>query len=259
MYGCDVFLEENRYKGVGVGAVLLIVGIVLILLFFCFASLSASFGYEAAKYAKNAVEVDAVIEKSKERFTVIIDAGHGGEDPGAVVGEIKEKDLNLAVALKLKSFLSLADINVIMTRETDVLLYGEWEERHKKMADLKNRLAIIEQTENCIFVSIHMNKFSDSRLTGLQTFYSENDPKSALLAQSVQSEALLVDPSNHRKIKPENGTIFILENAHKPAILVECGFLSTPSEAVKLTDEGYQNKLAFALYSGIMKYEKENG
>lgn len=252
-------MDENRYKKVGFGAVLVIIGIVLVILFFCFASLSASFGYEAANYAQFATETDAVPSIGKQRLTVIIDAGHGGEDPGAVVGEICEKNINLAIALKLKEFLSLSGVKTVLTRESDVLLYGAGEEAHKKRADLNNRLKFIEDNDNCIFVSIHMNKFTVSGLTGLQVFYSENDPDSVLLAQAVQSEALLIDPSNHRKIKSGVGSSFILEQATKPAVLVECGFLSTPSEALKLVDDSYQNKLAFVIYSGIMKYERENG
>lgn len=252
-------MDNNRYKGVGIAAVVIVLGIVLVLLFFCFASLSASFGYEAANYAATALEVDTAITASKQRLTVVIDAGHGGEDPGAVVGEIKEKDLNLAVALKLKCFLSLSGVDVVMTRDRDVLLYGAGEETNKKRADLKNRLDFIQKYDNCIFVSIHMNKFSDSSLTGLQTFYSGNDKRSELLAEFIQNEALLLDPVNRRKIKAGDGASFILENADKPSVLVECGFLSSPTDAAKLNDDNYQNKLAFVIYSGIMKYEKENG
>lgn len=168
----------------------------------------------------------------KDRFTIVLDAGHGGEDPGAVANGAIEKDINLSIAKKLKDFLELTGINVVLTRDKDVLLYTQEQAKSKKMYDLKNRLAFAEGFENAVFISIHMNKFTAERYFGPQTFYSENDARGLMLAECVQRATKLFSPDNTRVIKPENGTIYILENIQKPAVLVECGFYPT---SVKLT------------------------
>jgi len=243
-----------KYKNVAITAlVILIIGI-LIVGYFCFASLSASYGYQ-----KSWIENSSCLnENSTQPLTVILDAGHGGIDPGAICGSLIEKDLNLKVANKLKDCLSISGVTVVMTRTEDVLLGSGDTVRAHKTADLKERLRILEQTENCIFVSVHMNKFSSSSVHGLQTFYASNNENSSKLAQCIQDKAKIIDSTNKRDIKPDDKNIYILEKATKPAVLVECGFISNETDAKMLSDEEYQNKLAFAMYLGIMKYIQEN-
>ena len=189
---------------------------------------------------------------------MIIDAGHGGEDPGATDNGVKEKDLNLAVAKKLGAFFALSDVDVVYTRTTDTLLYGKGQEKSKKQYDLKNRVAIAEKYENAILISIHMNKFSVKSCKGLQTFYYNKNADSKALAGFIQTESKLLQPFNDREIKDENGTIYLLENTTKPAVLIECGFISNESEAKLLQSEEYQCKLAFAIFSGISKWMSSN-
>lgn len=191
---------------------------------------------------------------SKDVPTVVIDAGHGGEDGGASsVGGVVEKDVNLAVAKALCDLLTANGIPVVMTRTEDILLYdrGVDYKGHKKSLDLATRKAIADSTENCIFISIHMNAFPDTRYSGLQVWYSPNHPTSQTLAQLVQDAALALDPNNNRRIKAANSQIYLLHHATCPAILVECGFLSNPQEAEKLGDPTYQHALAFVIFSAV--------
>lgn len=192
--------------------------------------------------------------------TIILDAGHGGEDGGAVgVEGIIEKDINLSVALRLRDVLEASGYNVIMTREKDIAIYDDDAEtlREKKRSDLHNRLDIIEKNggENTIFVSIHQNKFPDSKYHGTQIFYSKHDPKSMDLAQAVRKSVTdFLQPDNDREIKEANQKIYLLNNAKIPAIVVECGFLSNPEECAKLADKNYQSEMAFSICCGLMDY-----
>ena len=241
-----------KYKNIALTAVILIVIFIIVVGFFGFASLSSSFGYSKTGHKDKAIQSNTV-----ERITVIIDAGHGGIDPGAVENGLVEKELNLKVANKLRQFLLLSDVEVVMTRTEDVLL-GEGETvRKHKVADLKARLDMLNNTENCVFVSIHMNKFTAPSAHGLQTFYASASEDANLLAAHIQDYAKMLDPTNNRKIKPDGKTIYILENTKKPAVLVECGFLSNPNDSKLLSTDEYQNKIAFAIYCGIMKYIQE--
>ncbi len=195
-----------------------------------------------------------------DKFTVIIDAGHGGEDGGAVgVDGIYEKDINLSISKKLKNFLETSGYKVIMTREEDKAIYsGEANTlREKKRSDLKNRLDIIEKNSNkhTIFISIHQNKFPESQYFGSQIFYSKNNPLSQNLANYVKKAIVsLIQPENNREIKPSDKTIFLLHSAKIPAIIVECGFLSNREEAYRLSDEGYQGQIAFCIFCAVVNY-----
>ena len=192
------------------------------------------------------------------KITIIIDAGHGGEDPGAVANGSTEKDLNLSVSKKLATYLTLSGYHVIMTRTDDRLLYNDGEEAQKKYFDLYNRVELAESFDNSIFISIHMNKYPLESCKGLQTFYSTNNELSTVLATWIQNTSKALMPNNNRQIKADQGTIFLLKNLKIPAILVECGFLSNKEEALLLTKDAYQNKLALVLSSGIINYIKES-
>ena len=186
--------------------------------------------------------------------TVVIDAGHGGEDGGASSATgTAEKDINLQVALILRDLLEASGIPTIMTRTQDILLYDRTTNYHghKKSLDLAARKTIADHTQNCILVSIHMNAYPASQYHGLQVWYSTADPVSQSLAQGVQEAALQLDPTNHRRIKAADQRIYLLHHATYPAILVECGFLSNPEEAERLCQPSYQQALAMVIFKAI--------
>lgn len=235
---------------------LLIVTIILIavVLFYFIASMITSVGYQAYAEAEQAIPTE---QPSLESFTIILDAGHGGEDPGAVVGDLEEKALNLQITTKLATFLDLSGYNVLLTRSEDRLLYNSGEENRKKYYDLYNRLKIAENYEYAIFISLHINKFPSAECKGLQTFYSLNHPQSEALAESLQQASKLLMTDNRRTIKSDQKTIFLLKELQIPAVLVECGFLSNANDAKNLSNQEYQNMLAFSLYCGISNYIEE--
>lgn len=191
-------------------------------------------------------------------LTVIIDPGHGGIDGGAVAKDgTVEKDINLAVSFKLKMILVLLGYNVVMTRETDCLICDSECStiREKKSSDLHNRAEILKKYENAVLISVHQNKYSVSKYSGTQVFYSGNDAASREIALSVQetvSETL--QPENTRQIKQSGSEIFLLYTAKKPAIMVECGFISNIDELLKLKSDGYQTQMALAIALGINNY-----
>ena len=190
--------------------------------------------------------------------TVIIDAGHGGEDGGAIgVNGSYEKDINLSISKKLNSLLNACGIKTVMTRTEDILLYdknSDYEGR-KKALDQAARLKISESYENAIFVSIHMNSFPQNKYKGLQVYYSSNDRNSSNLAEEIQAlTKTYIMNENQRKIKASDGKIFLLDKMNIPSVLIECGFLSNPEECLKLNDENYQNELASVICCAICKY-----
>ena len=188
---------------------------------------------------------------------VVIDAGHGGEDGGtSSASGILEKDLNLAVAFALRDLLEAAGIPCVMTRTEDKLLYdrGVNFQGRKKALDLAARSTVAANTEDCLLVSIHMNAFPAPRYDGMQVWYSAADPRSREIATSIQSLATTLMPNNHRKPKEAGSSIYLLEHASYPAVLVECGFLSNPAEAERLADQDYQYGLATVILSGILPY-----
>lgn len=193
--------------------------------------------------------------------TIVIDAGHGGEDGGATDNGVSEKDVNLDIALKLRDLLTLSGYNVVMTRETDVSIYDSSAQSisDKKVSDLRNRLSIINSSEDNILISIHQNKFEQSQYSGAQIFYSDNNSQSAILAESIRKSITgFLQPDNTRELKVGGSNIYILDNATVPAIIVECGFLSNPEEASKLSDDRYRTQMAFSIYCGFLEYAKNN-
>ncbi len=190
--------------------------------------------------------------------TVIIDAGHGGEDGGAVgVTGLVEKDLNLDLAKRLCALLEADGVRVIMTRTEDVLLYdrGVDYEGRKKVLDLAARQAIGDANPDALFVSLHANTFPQDVYHGLQVWYSPNHPSSMTLAESIRGEVVgTLQPDNHRQSKAAGSNIFLLDRLQQPAVLVECGFLSNPAECRSLEDAAYRQQLAHALYKGIAAY-----
>ena len=190
---------------------------------------------------------------------VIIDAGHGGFDGGAVSDDgTVEKDINLSIALYLQEYLSIFNIKTIMIRETDCSVEdnGLNTIRQKKTSDLHNRMKIMEETDNAIFVSIHQNKFPDGKYSGTQVFYSpKTKDESQVLAQIIQDYIVnTLQKDNKRQIKECGTSVFLMYNAVKPAVLVECGFLSNYEETQRLKSSEYQKKIAFCIAMGIQNY-----
>lgn len=189
------------------------------------------------------------------RLTIAIDPGHGGKDPGKVgVNGALEKDINLIISLKLKKLLEEYDINVIMTRETDEGLYKDTDQ-NKKRADLNNRLKIINESNVDFVISIHQNSFEQEAIKGAQVFYHESSAEGRSLASNIQEELKAVlNDNNHRNIK-KNNTYYMLKKSECPLVIVECGYLSNFKEASLLIEKDYQEKIAYAICLGILKYK----
>lgn len=195
---------------------------------------------------------------AREQPVVVLDPGHGGEDGGAEgVSQMLEKDINLAISKKLEKMLSLSGFRVVTTRSEDVSIGDSTLDtvKERKVSDIHNRLKVIEEQGDCIFLSIHQNHFTSSRYYGTQVFYSTNNASSQELAEAIRTRVLsLLQPENTRACKPATSSIYLLWHAEVPAVLVECGFLSNESEAQKLNDPQYQEQMAFAIYNGFLDY-----
>ncbi|KUO68729.1 MAG: hypothetical protein APF77_14575 [Clostridia bacterium BRH_c25] len=191
---------------------------------------------------------------------VVIDAGHGGRDPGASgASGLTEEEVNLKIALKLRKLVEQGGGTAIMIREDDSGLYTEGGNGRetRKSEDLKNRHALINSCGADILISIHMNSFPQSQYYGAQTFYLQNDDKSRKLAEQIQNEAIKVlGRGNTRKAKATD-TVHLLKNNTMPGALIECGFLSNHEEERLLDDEHYQEKVAWSIFVGIVKYLEE--
>lgn len=192
------------------------------------------------------------------RPTILIDAGHGGVDGGTVADDgTVEKGINLAVALKLEAVFQLMGFDTVMTRREDLSIHDDSAQtiRAKKISDLHNRLKLIEETPDCLFISVHQNSYPYPNNTGTQVFYSPNNPESQALAESIQQSVIrLIQPQNTRKVKKSGTEIYLLYQAKKPAVMVECGFMSNAKELEKLRTEDYQNELALSIFYGVLNY-----
>lgn len=206
-------------------------------------------GKEAAKYAAG-----QSIKVGESRLCVVIDAGHGGDDPGKIgINGAKEKEVNLQIAMLVKKYLEANDIKVVMTRETDDGLYDR-SASNKKVQDMKNRIALINETSPDIIVSIHQNSYPEEYVNGAQVFYYDGSGEGKALAQLIQTEFVeKVDPENKRQIKA-NDSYYLLKKTALPIVIVECGFLSNSDEAKKLCTPEYQDRVAWAIHMGILQY-----
>ena len=216
----------------------------------------------AVPYGEGALQ-NVSAEGTVRHFScVVIDAGHGGEDGGASSASgVVEKEVNLEVAFALRDLFEAAGMPVVMTRTEDRLLYDrnvDFQGR-KKVLDLAARRIVAERTAEaaaedgvCLFVSIHMNAFPAPQYSGMQVWYGVGDPLSAEVAESIQSASVALMPDNHRKIKAAGSNIYLLDRIKTPAVLVECGFLSNPEEAERLSREDYRRALAGVVFAGVM-------
>lgn len=182
--------------------------------------------------------------------TVVVDAGHGGKDDGASSGDVKEQDINLAIALKLRSELEKAGAAVTMTRDGSYDLASEGA-ANRKREDMKKRVAIINEEPSDLFISIHLNTYPNVGIHGGQVFYRKEDESSKQLAQIIQTRLnALTQTEKQSKI----GDYFILNESERPGVLVECGFLSNAEDREALTQNAYQQRLAELLTQSIQEY-----
>ncbi len=206
-------------------------------------------------FPKNTSIASATPKATKQ---IILDAGHGGFDGGAVANDgTVEKDINLEICLTLENMLKQNGFEVIMTRTDDTATDSTDSEKisARKKSDLKNRLELMNKYSDAVFVSVHLNKFTTSAANGSQVFYSGRDEKSKQLGEKIQSYIIrFLQPENTRVNKKATSSTYLLYNATVPAVLVECGFLSNSSELTKLKDPLYQKKMAFSIFCGIADF-----
>lgn len=203
-------------------------------------------------------EAVSAMELDSAPVTVVIDAGHGGEDGGASSESgVTESGINLDISLRLRDLLSLVGVKTAMIRETDTAVYTDGATiSQKKVSDLKNRVQMVNATPNALLVSIHQNFFEQEKYSGAQVFYAKTDGSRDLAVRTQQTLRTGVEPANHREAKLSEA-VYLMEHVKCPAILVECGFLSNRAEAEKLQDAGYQKKLACAICAAVTGYLNE--
>ena len=190
-------------------------------------------------------------------FCIVIDAGHGGADPGKVgITNLLEKDINLSIALLLSEELNANGISTVLTRETDTDLANG--ASNLKSADMRNRCQLIIDTAPIFTISIHQNSYPSETVTGAQVFYFTHSEEGRILASTLQNSLIAnLDPSNTRQPKA-NDTYYLLKKTPTPTVIVECGFLSSPVESALLSTLEYQKKIVSAISLGVMEYLKTN-
>jgi N-acetylmuramoyl-L-alanine amidase len=197
------------------------------------------------------------------RPIIILDAGHGGFDGGAVASDgTVEKDINLSISMKLADILRFEGFRVIMTRTEDTGTEDDSAAAiaKRKKSDLENRLKLMSEYPDSVYVSVHLNKFTSSSASGAQVFYTPNFNEAKVLGENIQSAVKnLIQPDNTRVVKRGTSSTYILKKATVPTVIVECGFLSNSGELKLLKTEKYQSKLAFAVSVGIKEYFEDKG
>ena len=193
-------------------------------------------------------------ETAEKEKVIVIDAGHGGADPGMIgIGGLEEKGINLAVSMKLKEALENQGFTVVMTRQEDKGLYEEGT-RNKKVQDMQNRIEVMEKAKPILAVSIHQNSYTEESVKGPQVFYYETSAEGQKLAVNIQS-ALNTELSTERPRKEKGNTsYFLLKKSPCVLNIVECGFLTNKKEAELLQTEEYQQKIVEAVAKGIVQY-----
>lgn len=190
---------------------------------------------------------------------VVIDAGHGAADGGKVgVNDVLEKDINLAIALKVKALLEQQDVTVIMTREDDQGTYPNTGS-NRKMRDMKKRVELINEERPALAVSIHQNAFSDQSVSGAQTFYYQGSEEGQFAAEIMQAQLIKTLQPKKERVAKSNDSYYLLKHTNYPIVIVECGFLTNPEEAELLCDTEYQEQTAWAIHLGILQYLNAGG
>lgn len=195
-----------------------------------------------------------LVVQRKPKVCVVIDAGHGGIDPGKIgINGALEKDINFQIAQIVKGYLEAQDVEVVMTRESEEGLYDA-DTSNKKVQDMKRRIAIIDEAAPALTVSIHQNSYPEEYVSGAQVFYYTGSKEGQKLAGLIQESLIKrVDAQNHRQTKA-NDSYYLLKKTSTPIVIVECGFLSNSAEAEKLCDQAYQERVAWAIHMGILQY-----
>lgn len=202
-------------------------------------------------------ETGAVVLQETGRHVVVLDAGHGGVDPGKIgVDGTMEKDINLSIVSKLKDLLEAADVTVILTRTEDKGLYQD-NDANKKRADMNARCRLIEASDPDLAVSIHQNSYHEESVKGAQVFYYEKSQEGMRLARILQQGFDRVLGEENTRQAKANDQYYLLLHTSCPVVIVECGFLSNWEETIKLSDEGYQERLAWAIHLSILQYLNE--
>lgn len=207
-----------------------------------------------ARITEHALPVTAPIT---EKPIIVLDAGHGGLDSGAVgVTGALEKDINLSIVLALRDMLEMSGFNVVLTRDEDISIYDPGIEgiRNQKLNDMDNRLKIIQSYPDSIFLCIHQNNYISPDSHGAQMFYNNNNSTNRTLAQIMQNRFKTLQPYNDREIKLSGEELFLLKSNKNPSLMIECGFLSNPEEEANLSTWEYQQKVAFTIYGGVLEY-----
>ena len=222
----------------------------------------AILGRETAAYVETVNAVNALQGNNADTDgiqTVVIDAGHGGDDPGKIgINGAPEKDINLRITEKLRQYLEADGIRVVLTRETEDGLYDA-SAPNKKVQDMKRRIEKIEQTDPVLTVSIHQNSYPEEYVHGAQVFYYNGSSGGEQLAGLIQTQLVQdLDPENHRQIKP-NDSYYLLKKTKGTIVIVECGFLSNAEEDLLLQSGAYQTKLAAALAASWLQWLDEEG
>lgn len=193
-------------------------------------------------------------------YTVVLDAGHGTPDGGAVgVSGTEEKDINLSIVLKIREILENRGVRVILTREDDNAICDDTAAtiHEMKVSDMHNRLNIINNSNADLFISVHMNSFPSEKSNGLHIFYSRNHPEAQAIAELMQGNISAITGAKSHAVKIASDTLFLMKNPKPPAILAECGFISNPREEKLLCDEVYQSKIAFAIANAVIWSENQ--
>lgn len=195
--------------------------------------------------------------ETAEKPVIVLDAGHGGLDSGAVgKSGLLEKDVNLSVVKKLASMLKMSGFEVVLTRNEDISIYDPGVEgiRNQKLSDMDNRLEIVQKYPDSIFLCIHQNNYTDPQYFGGQMFYNNNNPENRTLAQIMQNRFATLQPGNDREIKLSGEELFLLKSNPNPSLLIECGFLSNPKEEALLATDEYRQQTAFTIYCGLIEF-----
>ncbi|WP_394524662.1 N-acetylmuramoyl-L-alanine amidase [Lacrimispora sp. JR3] len=194
------------------------------------------------------------VKAGKEKPVVVIDAGHGGNDPGKIgVDGTLEKDINLQIANRLKKYLEASDVEVVLTRKNDNGLYTERDNR-KKMADMTKRCDIINEANPALTVSIHQNSYHQEAISGGQVFYYKKSEQGKRLAEILQDRFDYVLGEKNTRLPKPNDNYYLLLHVKSPIVIVECGFLTNWKEAALLKSEDYQDRVAWTIHMGIMEY-----
>jgi len=230
-----MYMKQNRKIINGLMVVLLFVSMVLI-------------AREAAEFVASQKMVGTHANR------VVIDAGHGADDGGKVgINGALEKDINLIIALRVKELLEAQGIEVVMTRENDKGLYPKSGD-NRKLRDMQKRVELINKERPALTVSIHQNSYTDERVSGAQTFYMTGSEEGKRAAEILQEQMITTLAPEKERVAKENGSYYLLKHVESPIVIAECGFLSNSREAELLCDEEYQEKTAWAIHLGIIRY-----